>query len=312
MTTNSRFWGLVGLIGLMAVATTGCAVETGDDDDEEDGEETALSESELKGGGSIQVVQFNPYYGGAWPMWEFTKDKPRQGTPNYATAEKFSSLLKKEHPNASVIGMQEIDSAGVAEEMRKRLGGNWRVKWYGGAKQTGSAIYWRDDVVSFEKDLGQHAVNHYDRGNGKVAVMFGGALLQKKGGPRFGFFTGKLTPRTWDGANDQEKDDEAHSLRKWVKKVMEPYATSSRIVAVDQNDFYDGLASKAFNYSFSRPDDDTPTWQSPNTGKWHRYDYIYWDYDSGKKRKGGFIGKSDVMGGSGSDHRAVISRVVLR
>jgi len=142
--------------------------------------------------------------------------------------------------------------------------------------------------------------------------MFGGALLQKKGGPRFGFFTGKLTPRTWDGHDDQEKDDEARSLMGWIKDVMAPYPASSRIIAVDQNDFYEGLAFDAFQKSFSTPKDPTPTWKSPNTGKWHRYDYIWWDYDSGAKRSGGFIGPMDEMGGSGSDHRAVIARVLLR
>lgn len=310
MNTHARLWSLFGLAAV-AVAMIGCAVDT-DDEDEDDDEETALSESELEGGGSIEVVQFNPYYGGAWPKWEYSKDKPRSGTPNYETAETFSSLLKKQHPNAAVIGMQEIESAGQAEEMRKRLGARWRVQWYGGEKQTGSAVYWRDDVVSFERNLGKHAVNHYDRGGGKVAVMFGGALLQKKGGPKFGFFTGKLTPRTFDGAGDQEKDDEARSLRGWIRKVMSPYPNSTRIIAIDQNDFYGGLAFDSFWKTYSTPKDDTPTWKSPNTGNWHRYDYIWWDYDSGKKRSGGFIGKSDVMGGSGSDHRAVISRVLLK
>lgn len=296
-------------IWMFAIAIGGCALDT-DDEEEEDVEETALSESELKGGGSIEVVQFNPYYAGAWPKWEYAKDKPRSGTPNWETAETFSRLLKQQYPNASVIGMQEIESAGQAEEMRKRLGGNWRVQWYGGEKQTGSAIYWRDDVVSFEKSFGKHAVNHYDRGNGRTAVVFGGALLQKKGGPKFGFFTGKLTPRTF--TDDNEKDDEARSLSAWIKDEMKPYPNASRIIAVDQNDFYGGLAFRAFSKTFSTKDDDTPTWKSPNTGKWHRYDYIWWDYDSGAKRSGGFIGKSNVMGGSGSDHRAVISRVVLK
>src|SRR5688500_11431652 len=108
------------VIGLLA--STGCAVET---DDDEDGEETALSESELSASASIEVVQFNPYYGGAWPKWEYAKDKPRRGTPNWETAETFSRLLKQQHPNASVIGMQEMESQGDAEEMRKRLGANW-------------------------------------------------------------------------------------------------------------------------------------------------------------------------------------------
>jgi hypothetical protein len=135
--------------------------------------------------------------------------------------------LKQQHPDAAVIGMQEMDSAAQAEEMRKRLGNTWRVQWYGGEKQTGSAIYWRDDVVSFEKNLGKHAVNHYDRGNGRIAVIFGGALLQKKGGPKFGFFTGKLTPRTF--TDDNEKDDEARSLRGFIRNVMSPYPGASRI-----------------------------------------------------------------------------------
>lgn len=306
MKNHAWLWALVGL-ALVAFASTGCALETDEDDD---GEETALSESELTASASVEVVQFNPYYGGAWPKWEFTKDKPRSGTPSWETAETFSRLLKKQHPNAAVIGMQEMESKGDAEEMRKRLGESWRVEWYGGARQTGSAIYWRDDVVSFENNFGKHAVNHYDRGGGKIAVTFGGALLQKKGGPKFGFFTGKLTPRTF--TDDNEKDDEARSLTAWIRNVMSPYPNSSRIITVDQNDFYGGLAFDAFWKTFSTPKDDTPTWKSPNTGNWHRYDYVWWDYDSGKKRAGGFVGKPDVMGGSGSDHRAVISRVRLK
>lgn len=302
-------WLCVSLVSLAtAFVSTGCALDT--EEEEEETEETALTESELKGGGSIEVVQFNPYYGGAWPKWEYSKDKPRSGTPNWETAETFSRLLKQQHPNAAVIGMQEMDSQRNADEMRNRLGASWRVKWYGGDKQTGSAIYWRDDVVSFEKDFGKHAVNHYDRGGGRVAVMFGGALLQKKGGPKFGFFTGKLTPRTF--TDDNEKDDEARSLTAWIKSEMAPFPNSSRIITVDQNDFYGGLAFDAFRKTFSTPKDDTPTWKSPNTGNWHRYDYIWWDYDNGAKRSGGFIGKSDVMGGSGSDHRAIISRVLLK
>lgn len=308
MTSMTRF-SMLGLF--VALAMTGCAADV-EDDDGEDGEEIALSESELTRSGSIEVVQFNPYYGGAWPKFEYTKEKPRQGTPTYETAEAFSALLKKDHPNAAVIGMQEIDSPGVAEEMRKRLGGNWRVQWYGGAKETGSAIYWRDDVVSFEANFGKHAVNVVDRPGGKLTIMFGGALLQKKGGPKFGFFTGKLTPRTWDGAGDREKDNEARSLMRWISQVMAGQPNASRVIAVDQNDFHSGLAYDAFKRSFSTVKDDTATWKSPNTGKWHRYDYIWWDWDSGKKRSGGFIGKADIMGGTGSDHRAVISRVALK
>jgi hypothetical protein len=291
----------------LAVATSACAVVV---DDEEDGEETALSESELTASASIEVGQFNPYYGGAWPKWEYAQDEPRSGNKTYETAETFSRLLTQQHPNTAVMGMQEMESKSDAEEMRKRLGSKWRVEWYGGDKQTGSAIYWRDDVVTFEKNFGKHTVNRYTRGGRTVAVNFGGALLSKKGGPKFGFFTGKLTPRTF--TDDDEKDDEARSLMRWIKDVMSPNPNSSRIITVDQNDFYGGLAFDAFSKSFSTPKDDTPTWKSPNTGKWHRYDYIWWDYDSRTKRAGGFVGTPDVMGASGSDHRAVIGRVRLR
>lgn len=47
---RKRAW-LWGLVVVMA-ASTGCAVDL-----EEEEEETALSESELKGGGSLEVVQ---------------------------------------------------------------------------------------------------------------------------------------------------------------------------------------------------------------------------------------------------------------
>ena len=63
--------------------------------------------------------------------------------------------------------------------------------------------------------------------------MFGGALLRKKGGPKFGFFTGKLTPRTF--TDDNEKDDEARSLTAWIKTVMAPHPGSSRIITTGNN-----------------------------------------------------------------------------
>lgn len=302
------------LFAATALAATGCAADTGDEED--DGEETALTAAEVSAASEVTVVQFNPYYGGQYPMNGYTQDRSKL-PKSYATAEQFSKLLRQHHPNASVIGMQEMDSAQVAEEMRKRLGADgpraWRVKWYGGEKQTGSAIYWRDDVIAFERDLGKHVVNHFSKEHGGVATTFGGALLKKKGTKReFGFFTGKLTPRTYDGHRDQEKDDEARSLTAWIGRAMASEPRAARIVAIDMNDFYEGLAWKVFDKTFTDGKDARPTWKSPNTGNWHRYDYLWYDYDGGKKRSGGIASGPIELGGTGSDHRAVVTRFRIR
>ena len=80
----------------------------------------------------------------------------------------------------------------------------------------------------------------------------------------------------------------------------------SRIVAVDQNDPWNGLAFKEMSKSWRQPGDDTVTWKSPNSGKWFRYDYVWTD------KSGAFVGPGTIMGDSGSDHRSAIATVSLR
>jgi hypothetical protein len=47
------------------------------------------------------------------------------------------------------------------------------------------------------------------------------------------------------------------------------------------------------------------------THAWGRLDFLFWDYDSGKKRGDGFFGKPRVSPDFGSDHRAVVANVYV-
>lgn len=297
-----RPWIHTGLLGLVALVL-GCSAEVPDEPEDE-----ALASSALAGGPSVQVVQFNPYYGGMYPKWAYTQPGGGHDLPKtYETMETFSKLLAASYPNAAIIGMEEVEAASVAEEIRTRLGPTWATIWYGGEKETGSAIFYRTTDIALQKNLGKHAVNHFDAKHGGNAVMFGGALFtQVASGAELAFFTGKMTPRTYDGHNDQEKDDEAKSLTTWVNTVTADHPHTTKILTIDQNDPYAGLAMTELNKSWRQPGDETPTWKSPNSGKWFRYDYVW------TNKTGAFVGPSHVMGDSGSDHRSVISTVALK
>ncbi len=313
------------LLGLLAGAP-GCIAATDSSDDGDDASESAEALSEE---GRVEIVQFNPFYGGAYPQWAYTKDDWQKLPKTYATMEAFAKKLADDHPHAAVIGMQEILSEENVEQIRLRLvqatGKPWKAKHYGKSLYNGDAalpatqegIFWRDDLIDFVTDFGTHEVVQFEKNGKIVSVRFGGALLAKKGTTRrFGFFTGKLSPRSYQSPGgkdlDAVKDEQVKKLESWIHDKMKDHPGATRVVAIDQNDGYGKLAFDEFAKRFGQGGDDTPTWQSPHTGNWYRYDYVWWDRDGDAEKKGnGFFSKPKLMTKTGSDHRAVVADVYI-
>ena len=290
-------------------------------------EETATLSDALAADGRITVVQYNPFYGGQYPKFAFQQEGWQSLPKTYETMESFASSLGAKYPSASVIGMQEIVSAANAEQIAIRLtqatGKPWMHKHYGNtsalAHSTEQGIFWRSDVVTMMEDFGSHEVQRYKKKDGSlVSVRFGGALFVKNGTDRFfAFFTGKLTPRNYVGVDGQVLDDgdkveEVKRLKTWMTKELVDHPFATRIVTVDLNAKYGSAPYDRFSASMGDSKDPTPTWQSPGSGEWRRYDYVWWDIDAGTKRSGGFFEDPHVMGKTGSDHKAVIADVYVR
>lgn len=314
------------LLAVPLLACTAAPDDTGPIDETED-----LAEG-LAEAGHLQVVQYNPFYGGAYPRYAYQEEGWQSLPKTYETAETFAAMLTAKYPAASVIGMQEILSEENAEQIRLRLaqasGKPWMVQFYGKSIADGAdalpstkeAIFWRDDVVTMLESFGTRQVQRYKNKSGTViSVRFGGALLQKKGtSRRFGFFTGKLTPRSQKGLDgkvlgDDDKVEELGILDGWIEQKMSAHPKASRIVAIDMNAGYGTDPWHRMAQSFADSHDPTKTWKSPHTGNWYRYDYIWWDYDgAAKTKKNGFFEDPHVMGKTGSDHKAVIADVYVR
>ena len=313
------------LLACAALTLGACGAAPESDSEDTDTLVDALSEE-----GHLQVVQYNPFYGGQYPKYAYAEEGWQSLPKSYETMEAFAASLQTKYPNAAVIGMQEIVSESNAQQIQQRLvaatGKPWLHVHFGNATHpdalahsTEEAIFWREDLVSFIQDFGTREVQRYKKGDGSlVSVRFGGALFQKKNTDRwFGFFTGKLTPRNQTGADGQPLDDgdkveEVERLSAWMTKKLANHPYATRIVTMDMNAEFGSAPWKRMSSSMSDAKDSTTTWKSPHTGEWRRYDYVFWDVDAGGKRKGGFFDDPHVMGKTGSDHKAVIADVYVR
>jgi hypothetical protein len=231
--------------------------------------------------------------------------------------------------------------------MRCRCRPSWKYLRYGAAtyegaptKATQEAIFWRDDLVQLLDDLGTRRVQKYlqkgaaddmaDAGKSlagldPVDVRFGGAVVLKRNTSRvFGFFTGKLTPRHQHAASstakhldtldDGDKAVEVARLARWIDSSMADHPYATRIVAIDMNAGFHSSPWKRMSHTFFDFADPVTTWQEPKSqgADWYRYDYLWWDFDAGSRRKDGFYDDPKTMGKTGSDHKAVIADVYVR
>lgn len=307
----------VALVAIAALGAPGCAAETAADDEDE---EVASSSDALSKAGGIEVIQCNPFYAGAY-------ERPDRSSPRtFATAKRFARSIDRNHTHAAVIGMQEVESAADAERVRAILdaetGRNWKVRWFdkhtapNAVEATGEAIFWRPAVFDLLADFGTKEVDAIDtaaRREGK-SVRFGGLLLRRKGTTRkLAVFTGKLA---WWGteSNGQriDNDDRAHQisvLRRWIDEKTANHRRASRVVMMDMNATFGSAPHKRMLEEYQDGGETAPTYFERGR---LRLDYVFWDYDSGKKRPDGIFGKPVVSGDFGSDHRYVAAKVYMR
>lgn len=312
-----RFVSLAALPVMAAITMPACAAETSEDDESE---EVATSSDALSKAGGIEVVQCNPFYAGAY-------ERPDRSLPKtFATAKRFARKLAREHTHAAVIGMQEVETSGDADRVRDILnaetGRNWKVRWFNkhsgpnAVAATGEAIFWRPAVFDLVEDFGTKEVEAIDtaaRREGK-SVRFGGLLLRRKGTTRkLAVFTGKLA--WWGTESDGQRidnEDRAHQiavLRRWIDEKTASHRRASRVVLMDMNAVVGSAPHKKMLEEYQDGGETAPTYFE--RGK-KRLDYVFWDYDSGKKRPDGIFGKPVVSADFGSDHRFVAAKVYMR
>lgn len=295
-------------------ALTGCAADT-PGGEEEDVESTSDA---LSTAGGIEVVQVNPFYAGAYEKPDRTSEK------SWHTAKRFGHALLTNHTHAAVIGMQEVESAAAAEKVRGILnvetGRPWAVRWFNkkiGSDDpaTGEAIFWRPAVFDKVDDFGTKEVEDLDQ-NGKrdLSVRFGGLLLQRKGTTRkLAVFTGKLARfKSRSDGNPIDNGDRAKEIRvlkRWIDEKTAAHRRASRVVLMDMNATYgsEPHAEMMKEYQDGGGKEHTHFTYGPK-----RLDYIFWDYDSGKKRPDGIFGPPHVSADFGSDHRFVSAKVYMR
>jgi hypothetical protein len=124
------------------------------------------------------------------------------------TAARVAQLLERDHPNAAVLGMQDVVSAEDAEQVRRVLttetGQRWSVRWF----TKGEAIFWRPAVFALAADFGAKSAE-----GGRLA----GVLLSKRDTARkLAVFTGSPTA---EGA-----------LEAWIQEKTAKHGASARVI----------------------------------------------------------------------------------
>src|SRR5262245_30332856 len=84
---SERTTGSFALLLALLLSIAGCIASTDSDDDED----AAAHDDALSEAGRVEIVQFNPYRGGAYDQYAYAHDQ--KGSQTYATMEAFASKL---------------------------------------------------------------------------------------------------------------------------------------------------------------------------------------------------------------------------
>ncbi|MBI4871708.1 MAG: endonuclease/exonuclease/phosphatase family protein [Candidatus Riflebacteria bacterium] len=265
----------------------------------------------------LVVVDCNVYCGG-----RYTERDTKHVT--WKTNEQFAKLLAKDCPAASVIGMEELDATAadrMKANLKKHTGGTWEhVFEEQGVRDRGSGlgVFWRTDRVDLIRRLGKTQIDLLDNG---YVLRFMGVLLRDRISQRpFGVFTGKIA---WDGAEkdghqvrESDRVVEARRLKTWVQQVMAAYPSAPRILAMDMNSPHGSPTYREFAKDY----EDDGTAEATHNSLFRLFgrsvmtkklDYLWYDADSGPKKRGGFFQRATRSEHFGSDHRALWAKVRL-
>jgi hypothetical protein len=167
-------------------------------------------------------------------------------------------------------------------------------------------------------DYGTLVLDHIDRQNGaknSYSIPFGGLLLRHKNSTReLAVYSGKLA---WNGVDKNGKNltpkqiddlrvEEAKTLHTMIQATTASHPKATRVILTDLNAEPGDPAWDRMRMHYFDGDAKKPT-----RGNEH-LDYIFWDFDSGKKRKDGFFVDPLVSEDFGSDHRYVAARIYVR
>lgn len=278
--------------------------------------------------GVVTVCQCNIFDGGRWTDQD-------QSVVTYDTARRFCEWVATVNPPGSaqppiaVIGMQELiaetDRAKIESLLEQYTQAPWASARTAQGVNGGSGIgvFWRTDIVESRPDwdLGQTTLDTLDNG---YLIKFSGRLFRKVDTDEaFGLFTGKLA---WNDAvigghaiTAEERRLEAVRLKEWIVSGaagapgMSGLPGTARVVTTDLNTDTGTPAWQEMTLDFSDPSSQHT--HSSFAGATlmdlfgHRYDYVWWDYDSHARQPGGFAAGPQRSSHFGSDHRAVYATV---
>jgi hypothetical protein len=279
---------------------------------------------------TLTVCQCNIFDGGKWTNQD-------QSTVTYDTAKRFSQWVASinpapsANPPISVVGMEELmsetDRTTIEGYLNQYTGASWQsVRIAQGVNGTsGVGFFWRPDLVETrsEWDLGSVTLEQIDNG---YVVKFAGRLFRKMGADAaLGIAAGKLL---WDDAvlngqivTEETRRLEAVHLKNWIANGepgslgMSAYPGTTRVITTDLNTDTGTSTWNEMNVDYADPSTQhtassfSPTWLMDIYGR--RIDYVWWDYDAGVKRTGGFADGPHRSSHFGSDHRAVYATVNL-
>jgi len=278
----------------------------------------------------ITVCQCNIFDGGKWTDQD-------QSKVTYDTAKRFAQFVASVNPTGSayppiaVIGMEELmsetDRTTIESYLEQYTGAAWEsARIAQGVNNTsGIGFFWRPDLVEYrpEWDLGSVALEQIDNG---YVIKFAGRLFRKVGtDAAFGLITGKLV---WADAilhgaavTEEIRRQEAAHLKNWILNGegtslgMSSFPGTTRVITTDLNTGVNTATWNEMNLDYTDPSTEhtensfNPTWLMDLIGT--RLDYVWWDYDAGTKKTGGFVDGPHRSPHVGSDHRSVYATINL-
>lgn len=234
-------------------------------------------------------------------------------------------------PPIAVIGMEELAGTescdAIVSELESATGVSWLYKYNSMGRwenDSGEAVYWRPDMIDMRGSdwyLGAVTIDHLD--NGYYIKFMGQLLALKNTDEVFGVISGKLV---WDDAvkngsavTEADRQQEAVTLKNWIRNGssenpgMSIYPDAVRIITTDLNTDTNTDTWNEMNLEYSDPGTEH-TAPGSYSDTWlnllgRRIDYIWWDYDAGTKRSGGFVNSTHRSSDFGSDHRAVYGTI---
>jgi hypothetical protein len=309
------------------VMLCGCTVGDGDGEQDGAGDDPDDSPLVLAAGdtcprnATIKLAQVNICEGGRW------QNCVTDRRPTWGTQEELADRMRSaDLAGVEVLGTEEMPpdaAARMADALNRHTGTTWDYRAVPmGKNGTGSgvAIFWRTNAIRLAASFGYtvaERIGGYADGQ-LYSLRFMGLLLEDiASGKRFGMFTGKTA---WGGylADNRTKIDnarrgvQANRVKAWIREKMAPYPDSSIMLTIDTTAH--GTPSwAALNEKFS---DGNPSFagtiEDNITDPQHRYDQVFYDHDSGRKRDCGFVAAPRRSGAFGSDHRFVWATVAIK